>query len=528
MNRYSKGELPKSEMSITGKLAGEIAEKITMIRNRRYLGIVLPAAVAAVALIGSAVSQQRTTETVTDPSAVGHAEALSSAFRSAAHAVLPTVVKIKARINERRVLRGNGPNENPFRGTPFEDFFNDQQLFGPFEQRIPRREGMGSGVIINSDGMILTNNHVVGEADVVIVELADGREFKGEDIRTDPQTDLAIVRIKGAGSLPAARLGDSDAMDIGDWVLAIGNPFELEASVSAGIISAKGRSLGAAERASFLQTDAAINPGNSGGPLVNLRGEVVGINTAIASSSGAYQGIGFAIPIDLAKWIIDELVSKGSVSRAWLGVGISELDQEAAESLGIDLRTKGVLVKQVNDGSPAAQAGVRAGDVITHFADQAVTEPSQLQRAVERAPLGSRQKLRVLRRGRELELTVVTEQLPADVARQSRLGQQRDDGEGVTDDQIGLQVAELTPNLIERLELPADAQGVVVVDIDANGIAAESGLRRGMLIVEIDSVTIKTVKDFEQAMSEVDVEKGANLTVKIPGEGTRFLILKQR
>ena len=216
-------------------------------------------------------------------------------------------------------------------------------------------------MIINPDGLILTNNHVVSQADSVVVELADGREFTAKEIRTDPATDLAILRISSGEKLPAARLGDSDALQIGDWVLAIGNPFELEASVSAGIISAKERSLGSAERASFLQTDAAINPGNSGGPLVNLRGEVVGINTAIASSSGGYQGIGFAIPVNLTKWVIGQLVDKGTVSRAWLGIGIGPVTQETAEKLGIDPRTAGVLVnKSVTIRLPSGRESSRA------------------------------------------------------------------------------------------------------------------------------------------------------------------------
>ena len=234
---------------------------------------------------------------------------------------------------EDQVTRQPSPCDTPRRSHARESLFvahpskisstRREVLGGHWSNTFPRREGTGSGVIIASDGLILTNNHVVSGADSVVVELADGREFTAEDIRTDPATDLAVLRIKKATNLPAARLGDSDTLRIGDWVLAIGNPFELEASVSAGIISAKGRSLGSAERASFLQTDAAINPGNSGGPLVNLRGEVVGINTAIASSNGAYQGIGFAIPVNLTKWVTDQLVSKGSVSRAWLGIGIA-------------------------------------------------------------------------------------------------------------------------------------------------------------------------------------------------------------
>jgi serine protease Do len=477
--------------------------------------------------IGSAVSQQRTAEQSADTTDVGHAESLSAAFRSAAHAVLPTVVRINATIKERRIQRRNGVQDNPFRGTPFEDFFNDPRLNGPFEERIPPREGTGSGVIIDSSGLILTNNHVVREADDIQVVLPDGRQFKAEDIRTDPQTDLAIFRISGAGPLPAARLGDSTRLDIGDWVLAIGNPFDLEASVSAGIISAKGRSLGAAERASFLQTDAAINPGNSGGPLVNLTGEVVGINTAIASSSGGYQGIGFAIPSDVAKWVIEQLVTSGSVHRAWLGVGISKVTPDLAEVLGIDPRTSGVLVTQLNDGSPAARAGVQPGDVITHFGDQAVNEPNQLQRAVERVSLGSRQKLRVLRRGRPIELTVVTEALPEDVSGRSPAEGTPDEREGVVDEQLGLQVAELTPALIRRLELPADAQGAVVVDVDVRGLAWDSGLRPGMLIVAVDETAVATAKEFEKAMENVDLKKGIRLTVKVPGVGTRIVILRQ-
>ena len=498
-------------------------------RERKLWGGLLATGLVAAVLIGSAVSQRRAAE-VADPAAVGHAESLSTAFRSAANVALPSVVKIKATIKERQLTRGNG--ENPFRGTPFEDFFNDPRFSTPFEngipRRSPRREGTGSGVIIDSDGLILTNNHVVGDADEVVVELSDGREFKAQDIRTDPQTDLAVVRIRGAGTLPAAPLGDSSRVEIGDWVLAIGNPFELEASVSAGIISAKGRSLGAAQRASFLQTDAAINPGNSGGPLVNLRGEVVGINTAIASSSGGYQGIGFAIPVDLAKWVIEQLVSNGSVSRAWLGVGINEVTQSEAEALGIDPLTKGVIVQQVNEGSPAERAGVKAGDVITHFADQPVAEPSQLQRAVERAPLGSDQRLRVLRRGRPVDLTVVTEALPDDASLASRQRRNRDSVEGATNEELGLQVADLTPELIERLNLPTDMQGIVVVDVEAGGIAQQSGLRRGTLIVDVNDVPVDSVKAFEAVMEEADLGRGVTLTVRIPGVGTRFMILKQR
>jgi serine protease Do len=479
--------------------------------------------------LGFAVSQQLQRSS-TDDAAVNQAETLSNAFRNAADAVLPTVVKIQSSVNARRVTRPGVPRgENPFRGTPFEDFFGPDGGFGgQLDQFIPRREGTGSGVIIDNDGLILTNNHVVSDADTVKVELADGRVFTAEDIRTDPATDLAILRIKDAENLPAARLGDSDALQIGDWVLAIGNPFELEASVSAGIISAKGRSLRSNVRASFLQTDAAINPGNSGGPLVNLRGEVVGINTAIASSSGGYQGIGFAIPVNLTKWVVEQLIDKGSVSRAWLGIAIRPVTQDDAESLGIDPRTTGVVVFQVNRDTPAQRAGVRPGDVITHFAGKPVPGPTELQRAVEQVPLNSRQELRVIRRGKPIKLTVTTEALPSEVAgRTFRRGLSGDD-ESVVHDELGLQLADYTDEWAERLQLDPMLRGAVVVRVGRAGIAQESGLARGMLITEVDNQPISSAKDFQEAIKDKSLDRGVSLNVEVPGEGTRFLILKRR
>ncbi len=489
-------------------------------------------ALTSSALVGSAHGQQLQRSSG-EQSAVVHAETLSSAFRSAADTVLPTVVKIKSKVNPRKVSRPGGPRgENPFRGTPFEDFFGSEEGFGfggPLEGYIPRREGTGSGVIINPDGLILTNNHVVSEADTVVVELADGREFTAKDIRTDPATDLAIVRISSPEKLPAARLGDSDALQIGDWVLAIGNPFELEASVSAGIISAKGRSLGSAERASFLQTDAAINPGNSGGPLVNLRGEVIGINTAIASSSGGYQGIGFAIPVNLTKWVIGQLIDKGTVSRAWLGIGISPVTQEAAEKLGIDPAHRRCARAQVGNDTPAERAGIQPGDIITHFAGQPVAGPAELQRAVEQAPLNSQQELRVLRRGETVNLSVTTEALPEDLANGSS-GRRpaTEDNDGVVHEELGLQLADLTEEIAERLQLDAGATGALVVRVDAGGIAQESGLVRGMLIVAVENQPITSAKEFQEAIKDKSLDDGISLNVIVPRVGKQFIILKRR
>ncbi len=266
-----------------------------------------------------------------------------------------------------------------------------------------QEEGTGSGVIIDSSGIILTNHHVVGGADHVIVTLQDGREFTATDIRTDHSTDVAILRIEGAGELPAATLGDSDALQIGDWVLAVGSPFGLDQTVTAGIVSALSRGMGIAEREDFIQTDAAINPGNSGGPLVNLRGEVVGINTAISTRGGGSDGIGFAVPINLATWITDQLVDDGIVHRAFLGVGIQQLNSELVDQLNLE-SMQGALVTEVRPGTAAEDAGLELGDVIVRFDDHVVRDPRDLQNVVERSAIDAGHELTVIRDGNEMML----------------------------------------------------------------------------------------------------------------------------
>jgi serine protease Do len=343
------------------------------------------------------------------------AKTLSKAFRAAAHKVIPTVVKIKSVSNAKRVdeLSDRTPGENPFKGTPLEDFFNGGDLPPGLQLhgQIPQRMGVGSGVIIDPKGIILTNNHVVDGADVVQVELFDGRLLNATDIKVDEQSDLAVMRVKTTAPLPAAVFGDSDAMDIGDWVIAVGCPFELDSTVSAGIISGKSRVLSAESRASFLQTDAAINPGNSGGPLVNLDGEVIGINTAIASNSGFYEGIGFAIPSNLAKWVTSQLIKNGVVQRAYLGVKIGEINGELADRLGV-APNSGVIVSKVLANSPAAAAGLQALDIILSFEGKRVVSPQQLQEVVERSPKGSKQQVEILRSGKNMKLQVDVKLLP--------------------------------------------------------------------------------------------------------------------
>jgi len=346
---------------------------------------------------------------------VSHAKALSNAFRQAARQTSPSVVTI---LSKTRIAMGRGPADlrELFRDPRFRDLFPDGLPLEVPEEDGGEEEGdsdgafashVGSGVIIDTDGLILTNNHVVEDAQEVTVRLSDGREFKATDIRRDPLSDVAILKIESPGMLRAAKLGDSDSLDIGDWVIAIGSPFELETTVSAGIISGKGRGIHQIVRGTLLQTDAAINPGNSGGPLVNLNGEVIGINTAIASNSGGYQGIGFAIPISRAKWVSDELLKFGKVRRAFLGVRIEDLSAEKGKELGRPARS-GVLVVDAIPSGPAAQAGIKARDVIIEFGGRPTRRVRELMDEVEQKPLDSKQEVKVFRDGatKTFEVTV--------------------------------------------------------------------------------------------------------------------------
>ncbi len=459
------------------------------------------------------------------------AENLSRVFRAASKRVIPTVVKIRTTTQSRSIPReGRGtPQRNPFEGTPYEGFFDD--FFdedGPgTRRRAPRSEGLGSGVIIDPKGLVLTNNHVVDGADEVLVELSDGRQLKASDIKTDPETDLAVFRIEAGGPLPAAVLGDSDSMDIGDWVLAVGNPFELELTVSAGIISGKGRALSVGQRTSFLQTDAAINPGNSGGPLVNLRGEVVGINTAIASNTGTYQGVGFAIPINLAKWVSTQLAERGSVERAYLGVGIAELDNRVAERLGV-ARRAGVLVTEVYSDTPAEKAGFQIGDLIVGFAGQPVANPRELQAVVERSPAGSKQNVAVLRDGKSMTLYVVVRSLPKDFATPKTPPRKTPDKpeNGSSSGELGLGVAELPPALAKQLGVEG-IDGVVVARVDPDGIAATAGIREGMLVLRVGKTAVRSVAEFEAAVKSESLTKGILLLVRT-ARGNQFIVIQRQ
>ncbi len=507
--------------------------------KRKFHGYRLLAAVALVSAVGLGVVIQRSgaigdepRATEVNPTTLRHAEMLSEAFHNAADIAMPSVVTIHSKMRAQPVVNNRGGNlpqgENPFKGTPFEDFFKGNKGFEFSPQTpMPRREGTGSGVIIDSAGLVMTNNHVVEGADEVVVHLADGREFKAVDIKTDPHTDLAVIRISGAGSLPAAKIGDSDKLRIGDWVIAIGSPFELDQTVSSGIISGRGRELSSIRRAQFLQTDAAINPGNSGGPLVNLRGEIVGINTAIASNNGNFNGIGFAIPINLAKWVTSQLIKQGSVQRAYLGVGIADLNHDLAEKLGTS--DKGVLVTQVHPGTPAADAGFEAGDVITRFAGTAVDGPRELQELVERVPLDSKQDVEIVRHGKAMTLAVTPRVLPNEESfgEPSLRGvspQRSVEPENFAVDDMGIEVADVAPEQAKQLEL--NDGGVVITKVDPSKPAYEAGLRSGMVILKVEQTDVKSVEDFQNAMKGQSVKDKVLLYVQArPGQNA-FVVVK--
>jgi serine protease Do len=468
-----------------------------------------------------------------------YAESLSRAFREAAEKTLPAVVMIHTlpgkdrQPRTRRRIPPDGWDEFPFdEEGPFGDLFRMHPELRHFFRDLPQMpaipqpmpQGVGSGVIIDPAGIILTNNHVVEEAGKIIVRLHDGREFEAKEVKRDPKTDLAIVRID-AKDLPSARLGDSDKVQVGDWVLALGQPFGLEGTVTAGIISAKGRGLGIAPRENFLQTDAAINPGNSGGPLVNLNGEVVGINTAITTRSGGYEGVGFAVPVNLAKWVAEQLIRKGKVERAYLGVAIQMLTPSLAEQFGLNVR-EGVVVTDVFPNTPGEAAGLKSGDVILEFAETKVSTPAQLQEIVERCPINSQQTMTILRDGKRMTLRVTVREQPEDyglVRGRSRMpGRGLDRGGSLED--LGLELEPLTPDVARQLGLDF-TEGLVITHVRPNSVAALAGLESGQVIVQVNRIPVKTMEDFRKALEKSPLEKGVLLLVRT-AQGSRFVVLK--
>ena len=426
----------------------------------------------------------------------------------------PVVVNISS--TQMSETRGpQGPQEF---GSPFgeEDPFNDfwRRFFGgPIPRGPQRQRNLGSGFLIDSDGSILTNNHVVENAQKIIVKLADEQEYEAKVIGRDPKTDIAVIKIDAKVGLTAASLGDSDGLEVGEWVMAIGNPFGLDSTVTSGIVSAKGRHIGQGPYDNFIQTDASINPGNSGGPLINLRGEVIGINTAIFSRTGGNMGIGFAIPVNLVKELLPQLRGKGKVTRGYLGVLIQKVTPDIAESLGMD-KSQGALVANVSKDGPADKSGVKVGDVIIEFDGKEVKDSGDLPIIVARTPVDKKVRMKVLRDKNELTLNVAVGELKDEevVASVPEKGE------------LGLTVQRLTPQIAESLGLEK-AEGVVVSAVEPGSAGDEAGIRRGDVVVEIDRKPIRSLDEYKKSVTTIRKGKGVLFLVR-RGESTLFLALK--
>lgn len=469
-----------------------------------------------------------------------HARGLSDAFKYAAQAIRPSVVSIRSTkvFKPAQQGGGNAPRmQRPELPPEFRQFFGDdmferfgaqpfggEQFGGQGNPRQFRQEGQGTGVVITSDGYIVTNNHVVDGADEVEVTLSDDRTYAAKVIGTDAKTDVAVVKVEAKDLVPA-KVGNSDKIEVGDWVVAAGSPFGLTQTVTSGIISAKGRSgVGIVEYEDFIQTDAAINPGNSGGPLVNLEGEVIGINTAIASRNGSFAGVGFSIPSNLVTKIMRAIIDDGKVERGWLGAAIQDLTQDLAQSFGYD-STHGVLIGQVVPGSPAEKAGLKSGDIVVAYNGHEQTSANSFRHQVASTKPHTSAPLKVLRDGKPLTLTVkigVLEETHTSLVEPSAQPAAKEEA-GVT--RLGMTVKNLSADLAKQFNVAEKLKGVVVTEVEAGSLAEEAGLRAGVVVMSIDGKLVHNVDDFQAATSDDHVAKGVRLHIAAEGF-QRFVFLK--
>lgn len=442
-------------------------------------------------------------------SAVSSGEATGRAplsFADLAEKVKPAVVNISTTKTVRGGMR------SPFGGSPFsgDEFFD--RFFGDAPRREFKQQSLGSGFILSSDGYIFTNNHVVEQSDKIIVKLSDGREYDAKIVGRDAKTDIALIKIKPSENLPVVEIGDSDKVRVGEWVIAIGNPFGLEQTVTAGIVSAKGRVIGAGPYDNFIQTDASINPGNSGGPLFNMEGKVIGINTAIVAQG---QGIGFAIPISMAKTILPDLKAKGKVTRGWLGISVQDISEDMAKSLQLKDR-RGAMITEAFKDNPADRAGLKAGDIVTEINGKKIKDTHELLLTIAAFHVGDKITIKALRDGKELtfQVTVSERKDQPEIAA----------GKG-TQENFGMAVQDITPEIARYLGIPRKG-GIVVAGVEEGSPADEVGIQAQDVILQVNKVKITSVKDFAQEMAKKGSKGSVMLLIK-RGKATFFVALRK-
>jgi serine protease Do len=431
-------------------------------------------------------------------------------FADLAERLKPSVVNISTT----KIIRGGGLR-SPFEGSPLgryfggDDFF--EHFFGDSPQREFKQKSLGSGFIISHDGYIFTNNHVVEQADKILVKLSNGKEYDAKVIGKDAKTDLALIKIKPVDSLPVADTGDSDKLRVGDWVMAIGNPFGLEQTVTVGIVSAKGRVIGAGPYDNFIQTDASINPGNSGGPLFNMEGQVIGINTAIVAQG---QGIGFAIPISMAKTILPDLKARGKVTRGWMGVSVQDINDDIAKSMRLKEGQKGALVSDVVEGDPAEKAGLRAGDVITEINGKGVQNTHELLLLIAGLRVGETVRVKVVRNGQEKIFPILIAERTDKTEMASSI---------VSGEAFGISVQEITPEMAGKLGLSVKS-GIIVVDVQGGSLADEAGIQSQDLILQVNKARVATLRQYKSEIAKVGAKGSVVLLIK-RGRTTFFVPL---
>lgn len=486
--------------------------RLPNLRPMTILALLVVISVACMLALGAAASAQTHEPT---------------SYRDVVKKVLPAVVSVEA------TTKAATPNLNALRWREdlripqeFRKFFDDFQF--PFDWPEMPQRGFGSGFIIDSRGVVITNYHVVKGAAEVTVRLQDGTTYSATDIKSDPRTDLAVVRFTPKGSLPHLEFGDSSAMEIGDRVLAVGAPFGFAGSVTSGIISGKGRKLNNTIHEDYLQTDAAINPGNSGGPLVNLDGKVVGVNTAIRSNSGGSQGVGLAIASNVARNIVDKLLKDGTVHRGYLGVQVQRLDPEVGARLGADNKS-GVVVTMVLDGSPAAKAGIHAGDILTSVGGTPIKSPIELQQRVVDLPIKKSVNVIVIRDGKSQEFPVTIEDqpsVPAPATKRTHSSTQRSVPGATHIERLGFELSDMTTSLSKQYGLSDTPSGAVITQVGPGGLAAQAGLKPGTLITKVDSANVSSAAEAKRALENASLEKGVLLHVQYPGGGAGYVMIK--